>query len=271
MIDQTSSTFLASDGSGYELQMGRWSRRLAKPFLEFIGVGHGPRVLDVGCGTGSLSRALIADVDLVEVRAIDISSAYIDYARRLENDPRLFFELGDACAIEYPAARFDRTLSLLVLHFVPQPERAIAEMRRVTAPCGVVAAAVWDARGGYVANRLFYDTAAALDPNANERRAKNFTRPMTRPEELKLAWQAAGFEDIVETSLCIRMEYESFADYWAPFEGNDGPQAQYVATLPSEQRLRLREAVRAAYLDGEPDGQRSFAALAWAVKGTVPT
>ncbi len=121
-----------------------------------------------------------------------------------------------------------------------------------------------------MANRLFYDTAAALDPVANERRAKNFTRPMTRPAELKSAWKAAGFKDVVDTSLCIRMEFESFADYWAPFEGRDGPQAQYVATLADEQRLRLREAVRAAYLDGESDGLRSFASLAWAVKGTVP-
>lgn len=134
----------------------------------------------------------------------------------------------------------------------------------------MVAAAVWDARGGYVANRLFYDTAAALDPKANERRAKNYTRPMTRPGELKAAWQAAGFEDVVETSLCIRMEYATFADYWAPFDGKDGPQAEYVATLSDEQRSRLKDAVRAAYLDGEQDGQRSFAALAWAVKGTVP-
>ena len=269
-ISNSSSTFLASDGAGYELQMGRWSRRLAAPFVEFVGIKRSPRVLDVGCGTGALAHVLSADTNVVEVRAIDVSPSYIDYARQRNQDPRLSFEVGDACALDYPTARFDRTLALLVLHFVPQPERAIAEMRRVTAPGGMVAAAVWDARGGYVANRLFYDTAAALDPKANERRAKNYTRPMTRPGELKAAWQAAGLEDVVETSLCIRMEYASFADYWAPFDGKDGPQAEYVATLSDEQRSRLKDAVRAAYLDGEQDGQRSFAALAWAVKGTVP-
>jgi ubiquinone/menaquinone biosynthesis C-methylase UbiE len=270
MISSSSSTFLASDGAGYELQMGRWSRRLAAPFIEFVDIGRDPRVLDVGCGTGSLAHMLSADASVVEVRSIDLSPTYIDYARQHNHDARLSFEVGDACAIDYPAARFDCSLSLLVLHFVPQPERAIAEMRRVTVPSGVVAAAVWDARGGYVANRIFYDTAAALDPKANERRAKNYSRPMTRPGELKAAWLAEGFENVVETSLCIRMEYASFADYWAPFDGKDGPQAEYVATLSDEQRSRLREAVRAAYLDGEPDGQRSFAALAWAVKGTVP-
>jgi SAM-dependent methyltransferase len=265
-----SSTFLATDGAGYELQMGRWSRQLAAPFIEFVGIGRGRRVLDVGCGTGSLAHVLSSDPDVAEVRGIDVSPAYIDYARQRHHDPRLFFAVGDACSLDYPAARFDCTLSLLVLHFVPQPERAVAEMCRVTAPGGVVAAAVWDARGGFVANRLFYDTAAALDPKANERRAKNYTRPMTRPGELKAAWQAAGLANAEETSLCIRMEYASFADYWAPCEGTDGPQAEYLATLSDEQRSRLKDAVRAAYLDGEQDGRRSFAALAWAVKGTIP-
>lgn len=123
----TSSTFVAADGEGYELQMGRWSRRLCEPFLDA--------------------------------------------------DPRITFEVGDACALGLPNHSFDRVLSLLVLHFVPNTEQAIAEMLRVARPGAVVAAAVWDARGGFVANRIFFDTAAALDPKAAERRARNYTRP----------------------------------------------------------------------------------------------
>lgn len=170
----------------------------------------------------------------------------------------------------FAAGSFDHVLSLLVLHFVPRWRDAIAEMRRVAKPGATVAAAVWDARGGFVANRMFFDTAAALDPSAAERRAKNYTRPLTRPGELAAAWREAGFQDVAETQLHMRMEYTDFADYWAPFLGQDGPGAAYVGTLGTHERARLEAAVRAAYLDGEPDGPRSYAASAWAVKGTAP-
>jgi len=177
--------------------------------------------------------------------------------------------VADACALPYPAQSFDRVLSLLVLHFVPEPGKAIAEMRRVARPGAVIGAAVWDARGGWIANRMFFDTAAVLDPEAGARRARNYTRPLTRPGELARAWRDAGFKGVEETTLAIRMEFASFADYWAPFEGKDGPGAEYVATLDAAARSRLRDAVEAAYLDGEADGPRSYAALAWAVKGTA--
>ena len=265
-----SSTFAAADGDGYERQMGRWSKRLAIPFLEFAGSRPGERVLDVGCGTGHLAQAIVEHSMPAEVRAIDFAAVYIDHAKRHHRDPRITFEVGDACAMQFADHSFDRVLSLLLLHFVPQAAQAIAEMRRVTRPGGVVAAAVWDVRGGFVANRMFFDTAAALDPAMNDRRARNYTRPMTRPGELARAWREAGLHDVVESTLSIRMEFASFDDYWAPYDGREGPAAEYVATLGKSERSRLIDALRAAYLDGEPDGARSYAALAWAVKGTVP-
>jgi hypothetical protein len=93
---------------------------------------------------------------------------------------------------------------------------------------------------------------------------------MTRPGELGKAWREAGFKSVEETTVAIRTEFASFADYWGPYEGKDGPGAEYVATLDADARSRLREAVQAAYLDGEADGPRSYAALAWAVKGRAP-
>lgn len=265
-----SSTFAAADGNGYELVMGRWSERLALPFLDFAGTRDEERVLDVGCGTGHLAQALVERSTPSEVHAIDLAPAYIDYAKSRNRNPRVIFDVGDACAMTFSDHTFDRVLSLLVLHFVPQPAQAIAEMRRVAKPGGVVAACVWDVRGGFVANRMFFDTAAALDPKANERRARNYTRPMTKQGELATAWREAGLHDVVETSLGIRMEFTSFEDYWAPYDGREGPAAEYVATLGKAERARLIDAVRAAYMDGEPDGPRSYAALAWAVKGVIP-
>ena len=264
-----SSTFVAADGDGYELNMGRWSRRLADPFLDFAGTADGERVLDVGCGTGHLAGAIVARTTSGTVDAVDLAPAYVDHARRHYRDGRLRFGVADACALDFADRTFDRVLSMLLLHFVPRAADAIAEMRRVAKPGAVVAATVWDARGGFVANRLFFDTAAALDPKAGERRAKNYTRPMTRPGELDAAWRQAGFRDVTGTLLHVRMEYASFADYWAPFLGRDGPGAEYVGSLDDDARRRLEQAVRAAYLDGEADGPRSYAALAWAVKGVA--
>jgi ubiquinone/menaquinone biosynthesis C-methylase UbiE len=265
-----SSTFRATDGDGYELVMGRWSRRLAEPFLDFVGTADGEAVLDVGCGTGCLTFALKDRSEPRKLHGVDFSAAYIEHAARQNHDPRIAFEVGDACALAYPDRSFDRVLSLLMLHFVPRADQAVAEMRRVARPGAVVGATVWDARGGFVSNRMFFDTAAALDPKANERRARNYTRPMTRPGELKKAWLAAGLIEVVETTLSIRMEYASFDDYWAPLVGKEGPQAEYVASLSDTERARLRDALRLAYVDGEPDGPRSYAALAWAVKGRAP-
>lgn len=266
----TSSTFSASDGEGYERIMGRWSRRLVGPFLDFVGTADGEDVLDVGCGTGCLAFAVAERCAARRVLGVDLAPAYVDHARRLNRDPRVMFDVGNVHDLALPDGAFDRVLALLVLHFVPKTAQAIAEMKRVARPGAVVGAAVWDARGGFVANRIFFDTAAALDPAADERRARNYTRPLTRPGELAAAWRAAGFADVVELMLAIRMEFESFEDYWGPYSAKDGPQADYVATLDAAGRERLREGLRRAYLDGEADGPRSYAALAWAVKGRAP-
>lgn len=265
-----SSTFAAADGDGYELQMGRWSQRLAEPFLDFVSTEPGETVLDVGCGTGRLAFALAQRCQIKQLRGIDFSPAYIEHAKRKNHDPRIVFEVGDACALDFPDHTFDRVLSLLMLHFVPRADQAVSEMRRVARPGSVVGAVVWDARGGFVANRIFFDTAAALDPKANERRGRNYTRPMTRPGELANAWSVAGFKNVIEAPLAIRMEFASFDDYWAPYLGKDGPAAEYIATLGDDERTKLRDAVRLAYVDGEADGPRSFAAIAWAVKGISP-
>jgi SAM-dependent methyltransferase len=266
-----SSTFVSANGDGYELQMGRWSRRLAPLFIDFAGIGGPKRVLDVGCGTGSLSFALAQNPEIGSVHGLDFSAVYVEYAKRQNRDARLDFQVGDACALPFPDASFDHALSMLVLQFIPQADLAVREMRRVTRPGGTVAAATWDTRGGFVAFRMIFDTAAMLDRSGNERRAKIYTRPMTRPGELAQAWRGAGLADVVQSMLTIRMDFASFTDFWAPAEGKDGPVADYVGSLDADAKARLRGAVELAYLDGEPDGARSYAATAWVVKGKVPT
>ena len=269
MAVQASSTFNSADGAGYERQMGRWSRRLAPLLIDFAGVDRG-RVLDVGSGTGNLALALAANPAITSIQGVDFSAVYVEHARARTSDRRLSFETGDACALPFASGDFDHALSMLVLQFIPQAERAVAEMRRVTRPGGIVAAATWDTRGGLLFYRLFFDTAALIDPEANVRRARAYVRPMTRPGELARAWHAAGLVDVVDGTLTIRMDFDTFDDYWAPYEGKDGPIADYVGTLDAATKARVRDAVRLAYLDGEADGPRSYAATAWVVKGKVP-
>lgn len=267
---RSSSTFLSSDGPGYERQMGRWSRRLAPLLIDFASMAHAGRVLDVGCGTGSLTFALADRPDTDAVVGVDVSSKYIAHCLSRAADPRIRFEFGDATALRFEDRSFDHALCLLVLQFIPDPDRAVREMRRVTRSGGIVAAATWDTRGGLVTRRMLYDTAAVIDPNAAARRASACVRPMSRKDGLARAWAEAGLVDTEVGSLTIRMDYPSFLDFWSSIDGRDGPAADYLAGLDAETKLTLRGLIEAAYLDGEVDGPRSYAATAWAVKGRVP-
>lgn len=268
MTNPVVSTF--DDSQAYELQMGRWSRRLAEPFLDFAGVLDGEAILDAGCGTGSLTFAVGKRCAPKGVVGIDRAAAFVGFASSKNTSPNVEFRIADVCKLPFPEALFDRVLSMLVLHFVPDTVTAVSELRRVARPGATVAAAVWDARGGFVAQRMFFDTAAMVDPDGAKARAQQFTRPLCRPGELEAAWRAAGFKDVTQSTVMTRMDFVSFDDFWTPYLGKQAGGAAYVATLSDERRERLKEALRSAYLDGDPDGRRSFAAVAWAVKGVAP-
>ena len=269
-VDAMPSTFTVHSAGGYERLMGRWSRMLAEPFIDFAGLANDDKVLDVGCGTGSLTFTLPKVADVAAIAAIDISPIFVEEARRLTTDPRITIAEGDACDLPFADAQFDRALSLLVLHFVPQADKAIAEMRRVVRPGGVVAAAVWDHYGGMSGMRMLWDTLAAQDETARQARAIYCAQPMTRPGEMRDGFVARGLEEVRQTSLTIWMDYENFADYWQPIAAGEGPVGKFVTELEPQRRMAGEEAVRAAYEAGRPDGPRSFAATAWACRGVVP-
>jgi len=172
--------------------------------------------------------------------------------------------------LPFPTGYFDRALSMLVLHFVSDAQRAAAEMHRVVRPGGVGAACVWDLYGGMPTTRMFWDTVAAVEPAAHGRRATTLFQPMTQPGELKHAFTQAGFADITETLLTIRMDFANFDDYWYPLLTGQGNLEEYVANLPERTREQVQSGVRAAYLCDKPDGPRSFTGVAWAVRGVVP-
>ncbi len=262
-----SSNYTATDAEAYQQLMGRWSGRLAEQLIDFAGLVSGDRVLDVGCGAGSLALALAARPDPAAILGVDIAAPYVAYAAQRSADPRISFAVGDAMALELPEGAFDRTFSLLALNFIGDPMRALTEMRRVTRTGGVVAAAVWDFAGGLVYQRVFWDTAAALDPAADEARARHYSSPLTGPGQLAAALRAVGLDYVDERSLTIRMEYRDFEDYWQPIAHAQGPVGDYVRRLSPERLGALREALRRAYLCGSDNGLRSMAGTAWAACG----
>ena len=160
---------------------------------------------------------------------------------------------------------------MLVLHFVSDPRQAVAEMLRVVRPGGIVAASVWDTFGGMPSQRIFWDTVAAMEPSALVRRSLALVRPMTFPSEMARAFAVAGLQQIAETMLTIRMEFANFHDYWLPLINGQGTLAAFLSTLPESVSDSVQGRVREAYLCERPDGPRSFASVAWAVKGTVPS
>jgi hypothetical protein len=140
----------------------------------------------------------------------------------------------------------------------------------VTRRAGIVAAAVLDFRGGAMFQRLFWDTACGIDPQAIERRARLFSAKPALPGGLRELFVAAGLVRIEETLITFRMDYSDFEDYWRPLLGGQGPIGSYVAGLAGDLQARLEAAVRAAYCAGVSDGPRAMSATAWAVRGIVP-
>ena len=258
------SNFVAKGAEGYEAFMGRWSRLLAGPFLDFSGVPSRGRVIDAGCGTGSLTLALAAHPDLSAIEALDFEENFVTALRKRTTDPRIRAQQGDVCALPYEDKEFDGIYSLLVLHFVSDPHRAVREMRRVLRPGATAAATVW-ANGGLPSVRLFWDAIRPLEPEA----VPPSKRPMTDEGELHAAFESAGFTRVAATTLTIRMEYANFDDFWYPAAYGQGTFGGFFDALPEARRDRLRNAVRAAYLAGQSDGPRGFASVAWGVRGTA--
>jgi SAM-dependent methyltransferase len=265
------SLFNARDAANYERLMGRWSRHLAPVFIAHAGIADGERLLEVGCGTGSLTFALPEAANIASITAIDHSEIYLAAAQAKNRDPRIHIEHGDGSALRFEDASFDRAVSMLVLPAVlPQPEQAVAEMRRVTRPGGIVCAAFWDSPGGSVANRMFWDTAAALDEAAASARDRTMGRPIYAPGALPRIWAEVGLSEIDLRSLTIRMDFANFEDYWSPYASGEGMLGEYVASLDLARRQRLEGSLRSAYLCGRPDGERSFVAVALSCRGVVP-
>ena len=253
-------------GDPYEQYVGRWSRRVASPFLSWLNVPAGRRWLDVGCGTGALSAAILDECSPVSVVGLEPSEGFLEKAKgRL--GARALLRRGSAEEIPLEDGSVDVTVSGLVLNFVPDGRAAVSEMARVTTAGGTIGAYVWDYAGTMELMRHFWDAAVELDPDAATL-DEGARFPVCRPEALTGLFSGAGLRGTDVTAIDIATCFASFEDYWRPFLGGQGPAPAYAMALDATGRARLRDRVRAR-IPPQADGSVSLTARAWAVRATV--
>lgn len=258
-----------ASGDAYERYVGRWSRPVAREFLAWVDAPPAHRWLDVGCGTGALSAAVVESCAPASVWGVDRASPYVTFAARRVGSPRATFAVADAQTLPLPPAAVDVVVSGLVLNFIPRPEIAVREMKRVLRAGGVAAVYVWDYAGEMQFMRRFWDAANALDASAVALdEGRRF--PICAPAALESLFGACGFEAVTVRSIDVATRFTDFDDYWTPFLGGQGPAPSYVAALGEADRVALRERIRAS-LPIERDGSIALTARAWAVKGTNGT
>ncbi|MEX0682598.1 MAG: methyltransferase domain-containing protein [Dehalococcoidia bacterium] len=254
-----------TSGEAYKNYVGRWSRLVAAEFISWLDAPRGVRWLDVGCGTGELTRSAL-NLGAGHVTGIDQSEAYITYARE-RSSADAEFRVGDATALPVENDSFEVAVSGLVINFVPEPRRAIEEMARATKSGGIVAAYVWDYAGGMQLMRHFWDAAAHIDPRAADL-DEGSRFPICREGALGAMFESVGLGRVETRPIVVPTPFRNFDDYWQPFLGNQGLAPKFAMSLSAPNRDRLREYLR-GQVPTEPDGSVRMTARALAAKGMV--
>jgi len=252
-------------GSPYEYYMGRWSKVVADAFVDWLSPKAGLRWLDVGCGSGALSEAIINRFDPEAVIAIDQSEGFVRIAQE-RLGTRATCKVGEALSLPLDDSFVDMTVSGLVLNFIPAPEKALAEMRRVTAIGGTVAGYIWDYAGKMEFLNHFWDVAVELNPGASDLHEK-LRFADANAEALRAVLIRSGIADVEVSPIEITTHFADFDDYWKPFLGGQGPAPTYVSKLKATKRDELRDALMNR-LPIKQDGSIQLSARAWAAKGT---
>jgi SAM-dependent methyltransferase len=243
--------------------MGRWSRRIAAKFVEWLAPPRDADWLEIGCGTGALTEAILTHGAPASIVSIDSSEDFVSHIRSSLDDERVRFEVADARALPVPDASIDIVTSGLVLNFIPDRPAALADMRRVLRPDGILSFYVWDYPGGGVGLiDAFWKAAGEVDPRAVELdEAKRF--PFCTRDGLAAACRDAGFGPVAVEPVEIETLFPDFEAFWQPFTLGAGPAPGYCVSLPEDRRAILK--ARLADALGE-DRPIRLTARAWAVR-----
>ena len=254
-----------TDASGYERFMGRWSQAVAAHFLRWMRPPRRAKWLDVGCGTGILTEALLDLCDPAFVTGVDPAGAQIEQASRGPAAGRAQFQQADAMSLPFPDGSYDITASALVINFIPEPSRALEEMRRVTAMGGMVAGYVWD----------FGRELSPSGPLRQAMRALGVEVPAIPGTEhsglqaLQSLFLSAGMHAVQSTTFDVTLSYSDFDDFWEAQTPGYSPTTKIIRAMTESERRRLKRAVRERLSLG-PNGKIEYAARANAIRATVP-
>ncbi len=258
----TQAPEMFSDGQAYERMMGRWSKLAGSGFLKWVGVANGKSWLDVGCGNGAFTEEIVTRAGPSAVTGIDPSDGQIGFARKRPGLHDVTFHVGDAQALPFAANAFDVGVMALVISFVPDPAKGVAELARVVKPGGTVAAYMWDLpKMGVPLSPLYralvkLGHAAPQPPNPHA----------SSQESLQKLWADAGLQSVEMTVLRIPVSFENLDDFWASNVVPVGPLGKVLAGLSAAESKALKDELQAS-LPTKPDGKIVYEAVANAVKG----
>jgi ubiquinone/menaquinone biosynthesis C-methylase UbiE len=252
------------DGAGYERYMGNWSQRVGIIFLDWLATSKNLKWIDVGCGNGAFTELVVDRCVPAEVHGVDPSEDQLAFARTRPAGSLAKFGLGDAMALPFPADTFDVAVMALVIFFVPDPKKGVAEMARVVRPGGTIAAYAWDMFGG----------GFPLEPIRIEMRGMGIT-PVNPPSVdacriavMRELWAAAGLEAVQTREITVQRTFADFEDFWTT--GMLGTSIRPVIAAMSAADVESLKARVRARLPSDVAGRITYEARANAVKARVP-
>jgi len=257
-------TIRFEDGTAYEQYMGRWSQLAGEVFLDWLAPKSGLRWLDVGCGNGAFTERIVERCAPVSVDGIDPSEAQLAFARTRAVGRVARFRQGDAMALPFPDDSFDVAVMPLVIFFVPDPARGVAEMARVVCPGGAVTAYAWDLLGGghpyeaLQAGMRELGVAVPVPPSSGA----------SRLDALRDLWRDAGLEAVETREITVQRTFPGFDDYWTTIL--TGPSVRPGLAAMTSEDLALLETRMRARLPADAAGRITVSARANAIKGCVP-
>ena len=253
-------------GDRYEYFMGRWSSLMAPVFLNWLKVPSDKNWLDVGCGTGALSEAIVQNCKPKNLSCIDTSESFIEKVKQRISITGEY-RVGSVDNLPFENESFEIIVSGFALNFFPNLERALSELKRVTKQNGLIAAYVWDYSGRMDFLRYFWDAAYQIDPKSREL-DEGLRFPICNSENLINTFENANLKDVESAILDINTNFKNLDDYWNPFLDGQGPAPSYLASLNGELQNTLKNKIR-EILQFESNGSIKLLGRAIAIKGKL--
>lgn len=252
-----------TDGAAYERTTGKWSQLAGERFIEWLAPAADLSWLDVGCGSGVFTELLFEHGAARSVTGVDPAEEQLAYARSRLAGRRANFQTGDATSLPFSEASFDAGVMALVIFFVPDPLKAVAEMVRVVRPGGLVSAYAWDMMNG------------GFPFNAIQAQMREMGIPPTYPpsvevsriDALRRLWLAVGVGSVETNEYAVHRTYDDFEDLWSvsTLAASVAPKIKVMASDDVQVlKARMRESSPA-----DASGRITCSAWVTAVKGRV--